>query len=65
MARPIKDTPTLFGEDARRFARAIEHPRTISSEDVRRAEDAYNQMRTADGVGGGDGAGIFTPPYSL
>jgi hypothetical protein len=44
MARPIKETPTLYGEDARRFAQAMEHPRTVSVEDVRRAEDAYNQI---------------------
>ena len=27
MARPIKETPTLYGEDARRFAYAVEHPK--------------------------------------
>ena len=36
MARPIKETPTIYGEDARRFAQAMEHPRTVSVEDVRR-----------------------------
>ena len=44
MARPIKETPTLYGEDARRFADAIEHPRTISTEEVSRAEESYNQI---------------------
>jgi hypothetical protein len=44
MARPIKETPTLYGEDARRFAHAIEHPSTVTVEDVKRAEDAYNQI---------------------
>lgn len=46
MARPIKETPTLYGEDARRFAQAVEHPNIVSAEDVRRAEDAYNQIRS-------------------
>jgi len=31
MARPIKETPTLYGEDARRFAEAIENPRPMST----------------------------------
>jgi len=46
IARPIKETPTLYGEDARRFAQAVEHPSIVSDEDVRRAEDAYNQIRS-------------------
>ena len=41
MARPIKETPTLYGEDARRFAYAVEHPKPISSEKVKRAMEIY------------------------
>ena len=44
MARPIKETPTLYGEDARRFANAVEHPRPVSKEDIRRAEESYQQI---------------------
>ena len=41
MARPIKETPTLYGEDARRFAYAVEHPKPVRSEDVKRAMQIY------------------------
>ena len=41
MARPIKETPTLYGEDARRFAYAVEHPKPVSAEKVRRAREVY------------------------
>jgi hypothetical protein len=41
MARPIKETPTLYGEDARRFAYAVEHPRKVSAEEMQKMEDAY------------------------
>ena len=41
MARPIKETPTLYGEDARRFAYAVEHPKPVSSESVKRARRTY------------------------
>jgi hypothetical protein len=41
MARPIKETPTLYGEDARRFAYAVEHPKPVSAEKVRRAQAIY------------------------
>ena len=45
MARPIKETPTLYGEDARRFAYAVEHPKPVSAEKVRRAMEIYAQMK--------------------
>jgi len=41
MARPIKETPTLYGEDARRFAYAVEHPRKVSAEEMRRMKESY------------------------
>lgn len=44
MARPIKETPTLYGEDARRFAYAVEHPKPVSSETVRRAKAVYDAV---------------------
>ena len=45
MARPIKETPTLYGEDARRFAYAVEHPKPVSTEKVRRALKTYEQFK--------------------
>jgi len=44
MARPIKETPTLYGEDARRFAYVVEHPRKVSAEEMRRIEEGYKLM---------------------
>ena len=41
MARPIKETQTLYGEDARRFAYAVEHPRKVSAEEMRRMKESY------------------------
>ena len=32
MARPIKETPILYGEDARRFEEQKKHPRKLSKE---------------------------------
>ena len=46
MARPIKETPTLYGEDARRIAYAVEHPKPVSTEDVRRAMETYRAIKT-------------------
>lgn len=45
MARPIKETPTLYGEDARRFAYAVEHPKPVSAEKVRRAMAIYEAVK--------------------
>lgn len=36
MARPIKETPILFGEDARRFEARMKEKRTESPEDRER-----------------------------
>lgn len=44
MARPIKETPTLRGEEARLFEQRLSHPHTISSVEVREAHDAYNRV---------------------
>ena len=44
MARPIKETPTLYGEDARRFAYAVEHPKPVSSETVQHAKAIYDAV---------------------
>ena len=36
MARPIKETPILFGEDARRFEERMKQKRTEAPEDRKR-----------------------------
>ena len=44
MARPIKETPTLYGEDARRFEYAVKHPRKVSAEEMRKMDEGYQRM---------------------
>lgn len=46
MAMPIKETPTLTGEDARIFSQAISENMTkkISEEDYKRAEDVFKKV---------------------
>lgn len=46
MARPIKETPTLYGEDARRFAYAVEHPRKVTAEEMRRMKESFEWMKS-------------------
>jgi hypothetical protein len=41
MARPIKETPILFGEDARRFEARMKEKRHISAEERARIDEAY------------------------
>ncbi len=38
MARPIKETPILFGEDARRFEERMNQKRTVSQEEIDRVK---------------------------
>lgn len=45
MAKPIKDTPELFGEDARRFEELISKPQPVSQEERERAEKAFEIMK--------------------
>ena len=44
MAKPIKDTPELFGEDARRFEELISHPNPVPQEERERARKAYESL---------------------
>jgi hypothetical protein len=44
MARPIKETPTLRGQEARDFEQKIIHPKSVSPNDVRDARDSYNRV---------------------
>ena len=51
MARPIKETPTLYGKDARIFAEKIAHPKPVSREEVPETKRIYEAvMAKADFV---------------
>lgn len=45
MARPIKETPTLYGADARRFEWMIENPKPISKEVCERMIRNYEAIK--------------------
>ena len=45
MARPIKETPILFGEEARRFEMQMLDPRPISAEQKARMMSDYEFLR--------------------
>lgn len=42
MARPIRETPILFGEDARRFEERMKQKRIIPKEELERIKASYN-----------------------
>lgn len=44
MASPIKETPTLRGEDARIFEKKTVNPKPVSREDVLATQNAYNRV---------------------
>ncbi len=44
MARPIKETPILFGEDARRFEARMKEKRRESPEDRKRRLADYEMI---------------------
>lgn len=47
MARPIKETPILFGSDARRFEERMKNPPKVSPEkraQIRRSYEAVMKM---------------------
>ncbi len=46
MARPIKDTPELYGKDAERFENMISQPNPVSKEEKERARRAYELMKS-------------------
>ncbi len=46
MARPIKETPTLYGKDALRFQEMIAHPTPATQEEKERARKAYETMKS-------------------
>lgn len=42
MARPIKETPILFGEDARRFEVRMNQKRTVPQEEIDQIKKSYD-----------------------
>jgi len=46
MARPIKETPTLYGADARRVDYIINHPKPVSDEFIKEMLEAYNYIKS-------------------
>lgn len=42
MTRPIKETPILFGEDARRFEARMKENHKVSEEEKTKIMDAYH-----------------------
>ena len=46
MARPIKETPILFGEEARRFEMQMLNPQPVSAERKARIMSDYEFLRS-------------------
>ena len=42
MAKPIKETPIIFGEDAKRFNQSIKDVKPASDDEKRRIKEAYD-----------------------
>ncbi len=45
MARPIKETPVLFGEDAKRFLDSIKNVKSASEKEKKRVREAYEKLK--------------------
>ena len=45
MARPIKETPILFGEDAERFLKNMKEVKAASQEEKSRVRQSYEKMK--------------------
>ena len=46
MARPIKETPILYGEDARRFEARMKERRRVSPEERARIKANYEAVKS-------------------
>ncbi|MDR2683965.1 MAG: hypothetical protein LBB53_01115 [Prevotellaceae bacterium] len=46
MARPIADTPILFGRDAERFEREIANPKPMSAKERREMDEVYEWFKS-------------------
>lgn len=45
MARPIKETPILFGEDAKKFLKSIQDVKPASQQEKQQIKAAYEKMK--------------------
>lgn len=45
MARPIKETPILFGEDAERFLKDMKEVKKASQEEKLRVRQSYEKLK--------------------
>lgn len=45
MATPIRDTPVLYGEDARRFIENMNNPKKIAPERLKEMRENYERMK--------------------
>lgn len=46
MAREIKDTPVLTGNDAQRFLTNLENPRQVSAKEIEEARQTYEVFKS-------------------
>ncbi|MDR0738399.1 MAG: hypothetical protein LBF39_04920 [Prevotellaceae bacterium] len=46
MARPIKDTPIIWGKDAERLTKAMENPVPMSKEERKKMKEAYEWSKS-------------------
>jgi hypothetical protein len=46
MARPIKDTPIIWGKDAKRFTEAMENVQPLSKEERKKQREAYELFKS-------------------
>lgn len=46
MARPIKETPILYGEDARRFMARMKNPKKLSREKMEQMQRDYEFIQS-------------------
>ncbi|MBX9187770.1 MULTISPECIES: hypothetical protein [Bacteroides] len=44
MAKPVKETPILFGEDARRFEKRMQQKREVSQKEIERVKRNYESI---------------------
>lgn len=45
MARPIKETPILYGKDAERFVREMKNVKPASEEEKKRVRASYEKIK--------------------
>lgn len=45
MARPIKETPILYGKDAERFVRQMENVKPASEEEKKQVRASYEKVK--------------------